>query len=185
MRGLRCRLKACRVNPCLLSAYLSGSRPNFLAAEVLSSYTPTQTKQSIHTTTGQNGRTYSSSRIGDNSGCFDWSGDIRWRIQEAKNSTAGGGIQTVPTHSPTCAFSCFHSRSSRELAAASASNPVPTSATVSAASEQIQAQRAQAVASAPADNSWSNMLGLWAWKKDPQAQTVPVPNKKEDRKDKA
>ncbi|CAA9959961.1 hypothetical protein P3342_005347 [Pyrenophora teres f. teres] len=77
----------------------------------------------------------------------------------------------------------------RELAAASASNAaesshVATNATIAATPEQLQAQKSQVVASAPADNSWSNIFGLWAWKKDPQAQSVPVSNKNEDIKGK-
>ncbi|KAI2484111.1 hypothetical protein Ptr902_03051 [Pyrenophora tritici-repentis] len=77
----------------------------------------------------------------------------------------------------------------RELAAASASNaagssPAATNASAAATPEQLQAHKARAVASAPADNSWSNILGLWAWKQDPKAQAVPVSNKNEDAKGK-
>ncbi|EDU48500.1 hypothetical protein PtrV1_08077 [Pyrenophora tritici-repentis] len=87
------------------------------------------------------------------------------------------------------AFSSFHSPSFRELAAASASNaagssPAATNASAAATPEQLQAHKARAVASAPADNSWSNILGLWAWKQDPKAQAVPVSNKNEDAKGK-
>jgi hypothetical protein len=63
----------------------------------------------------------------------------------------------------------------RELAAASSTaNPTPIAsiAATSPPSEQLQAKKEEAVASAPADNSWSNVLGLWAWKKDEKTRTT-------------
>jgi hypothetical protein len=57
----------------------------------------------------------------------------------------------------------------RELAAAaSTANPTPIAASTVASptSEQLQTKKEEAVASAPADNSWSNTFGLWAWKKE-------------------
>ncbi|KAI4657862.1 uncharacterized protein J4E78_006251 [Alternaria triticimaculans] len=67
----------------------------------------------------------------------------------------------------------------RELAAANASstpNPIPvaSSAVASPPSAQLQAQKEEAVASAPADNSWANVLGLWAWKKDNKTEAAPA-----------
>lgn len=77
----------------------------------------------------------------------------------------------------------------RELAAATASrtvNPTPiaSGAVTPPPSEPLQANKGEAVTSAPADNSWSNMLGLWAWKKDNLVETATTTRSAEDSKGK-
>ena len=79
----------------------------------------------------------------------------------------------------TGTFVAFTNIRDRELAAANASstpNPVPvaSSAVAPPPAEQLQAKKEEAVASAPADNSWSNVLGLWAWKKDNKTEAAPA-----------
>ncbi|KAG9185890.1 hypothetical protein G6011_07221 [Alternaria panax] len=67
----------------------------------------------------------------------------------------------------------------RELAAAAtAASPTPSasSGTASPPSAQLQTRKEEAVAPAPADNSWSNMLGLWAWKKDNKTEGATAPS---------
>jgi hypothetical protein len=49
---------------------------------------------------------------------------------------------------------------------------------------QLQAQKEETVASAPADNSWSNMLGLWAWKKDTKTEIATTASSAESPKGK-
>jgi CCR4-NOT transcriptional regulation complex NOT5 subunit len=77
----------------------------------------------------------------------------------------------------------------RELAAAAAAsstaNPTPIAASTvtSPTSEQLQAKKEEAVASAPADNSWSNTFGLWAWKKEVK-EPAPVAKSVEEVKGK-
>jgi hypothetical protein len=74
----------------------------------------------------------------------------------------------------------------RELAAATASESAGSTVASSAIStpmlEQTQAKKAEMVASAPADNSWSNMLGLWAWKQDTNKGGAPVAKSVEEVK---
>ncbi|KAL1792562.1 hypothetical protein ACET3X_009069 [Alternaria dauci] len=77
----------------------------------------------------------------------------------------------------------------RELAAAASpgtatTTPATSSGTASPPSAQLQAQKEDAVASAPADNSWSNMLGLWAWKKDNKTNSAPATSSVENSKGK-
>ncbi|KAL6152802.1 hypothetical protein ACJQWK_11723 [Exserohilum turcicum] len=71
-------------------------------------------------------------------------------------------------------------------AAASSANPTPatTSTAVSATQRQVQAKQEEAIASASPDNSWSNMLGLWAWKRDPKKEALPLKNSNEETKGK-
>ncbi|USP81158.1 hypothetical protein yc1106_08432 [Curvularia clavata] len=69
----------------------------------------------------------------------------------------------------------------RELAAAAASKgaspaPVPV--------RQLQARQEEPTTSVSSGNSWSNMLGLWAWKKDPVRETVSLKDSNEDTKGK-
>lgn len=67
----------------------------------------------------------------------------------------------------------------RELAAAAASggvNPSP-------AQPQPQAEE-KTIVSQPPDKSWSNMLGLWAWKKEANKEVVPTKEKIEEAKGK-
>ncbi|EUC42502.1 hypothetical protein COCMIDRAFT_103333 [Bipolaris oryzae ATCC 44560] len=57
----------------------------------------------------------------------------------------------------------------RELAAAATSSGVNPSP----AQPQLRANE-ETIASQPPDNSWSNMLGLWAWKKEAKKEIVPA-----------
>ncbi|KAB2103419.1 hypothetical protein AG0111_0g8102 [Alternaria gaisen] len=66
----------------------------------------------------------------------------------------------------------------RELAAAAASTSTatpPPPAPGGRASTQLQTKKEDIVTSAPADNSWSNTLGLWAWKKDNKTESATAP----------
>lgn len=67
----------------------------------------------------------------------------------------------------------------RELAAAAASSGVNSSP----AQPQLQAKE-KTIASQPPDNSWSNMLGLWAWKKEANKEVVPAKENIEEAKGK-
>jgi Tfp pilus assembly protein PilX len=77
----------------------------------------------------------------------------------------------------------------RELAAAAAAStanhtPAASNSIASPPSTQLQATKEEAVASAPADNSWSNKLGLWAWKKDNKLESATATSSVEHSKGK-
>lgn len=77
-------------------------------------------------------------------------------------STNGTHNHSAPSYTPTYTLV-------RELATTAASNGVNPSP----AQPQLRAKE-ETIASQPPDNSWSNMLGLWAWKKEAKKEVVPV-----------
>lgn len=70
----------------------------------------------------------------------------------------------------------------RELAAAAAASNSVSPAPLPA--RQLPVKQEQTATSASPANSWSNMLGLWAWKKDAARETVPLKKSNEEAKGK-
>lgn len=122
------------------------------------------------------GRPYTSSGIGDRVRCCDWHGDF-WRgAQVAKDEEAHGGVHQVGHH--FVHQGAFTDPKYREVAAAAAANSenpaaiAPTAMTITPPPAPTTPPAKDEVK--PATTSWSDMLGLWAWKKRPQEGPVPA-----------